>query len=58
MFLGVEALREDVDVQLFELSLQHELVVADTNIAKGVEGVRLDIPRLVSHEEEDSLKHL
>lgn len=57
VFFRVEALREDVDVELFELSLQHELVVPDADVSQGMEGVRLDISRFVQHEEKHGLKH-
>ena len=57
VFLGVEAFREDVDVELFELCFQHEFVVPDADVAQRVERVRLDVAGFMSHEEEHRFKH-
>ena len=58
MILRIETLREDVDIELLQFGFQHELVVPDADVSQCVEGVILDVPRLVSHEEEHSLKDL
>ena len=58
MLHGVEVFHEYVEVELPEFGLQHEDVVPDADEAQWVEGVQLDLSRVVQHEEEGCLKHL
>ena len=43
-------MRKNVDVEHFQLGLQHEFVMADTNEADGMKSVRLYLPFGMSHE--------
>ena len=54
----VERFREYVYVEVFELWLQHEVVVPDADGAQGVQSIVLDLGLVVEHEEERGLEDL